>query len=101
MAALGPVLSKDHVERDRTGEFSTANWDRVREAGLLGLPFPVEHGGLGADLLTTMYVLEGLGESCRDGGLSFSVCTHLVGVRVPLHRFGSAELKERYLPHIR
>jgi len=97
---LGPVLSKDHVERDRTGEFSTANWDRVRETGLFGLPFPEEHGGLGADLLTTMYVLEGLGEGCRDGGFSFSVSTHVVGVGVPLHRFGSAALKARYLPEI-
>ncbi|GLZ43082.1 acyl-CoA dehydrogenase family protein [Actinokineospora sp. NBRC 105648] len=97
---LGEVVGKDHLERDAAGEFAADGWALVRGSGLLGLPFGTEHGGLGADLLTTMYVLEGLGESCRDGGFAFSVCTHMVSTGVPLHRFGSAELKARYLPGV-
>ncbi|RLK57941.1 acyl-CoA dehydrogenase family protein [Actinokineospora cianjurensis] len=99
-AELGAAVGKDHLERDATGEFSRDGWALVRESGLLGLPFGTEYGGLGADLLTTMYVLEGLGEACRDGGFPFSVTTHVVSTGVPLHRFGSDELKARYLPGV-
>jgi alkylation response protein AidB-like acyl-CoA dehydrogenase len=67
---------------------------------VLGLPFEEKWGGLGQSLLTTMYVLEGLGEGCRDAGLNFSVCTHLVSTGVPLQHFGSPALKERYLPRL-
>lgn len=97
---LGAAVGKDHLDRDPGGDFSRDGWALVRESGLLGLPFPTEHGGLGADLVTTMHVLEGLGESCRDGGFPFSVTTHMVSTGVPLVRFGSAELKARYLPGV-
>jgi alkylation response protein AidB-like acyl-CoA dehydrogenase len=97
---LGGLIGKDQLERDATATFARDGWDRIRDAGLLGLPFPTEWGGLGQDLLTTMYVLEGLGYGCRDGGLNFSVSTHMVSAGVPLQRFGSAALKERYLPRV-
>lgn len=97
---LGPRLGEGHVERDPGGEFAAAGWKLLRETGLLGLPFGTEWGGLGQSLLTTMYVLEGLGYTCRDGGLSFSASTHLVSTGVPLQRFGSAELKDRYLTRV-
>jgi len=97
---LGDVLSKDHVAREGTGEFAFEAWDRIRDTGLLGLPFGTEWSGLGQDLLTTMYVLEGLGYSCRDSGLNFSTSTHIVSVGVPLQRFGSRTLKKRHLPKI-
>ncbi len=94
---IGPVLGEGHVERDADGEFAEGAWKVLRETGLLGLPFGEQWGGLGQDLLTTMYVLEGLGYTCRDGGFSFSVSTHMVSTGVPLQRFGSPELKDRYL----
>jgi len=80
--------------------FCRAKWDLVRESGVLRLPFEASHGGFGEDLLTTMYVLEGLGHGCRDGGLNFSVCTQIVSVGVPLQRSGSEQLKQRFLPRI-
>ncbi|MFE0773079.1 acyl-CoA dehydrogenase family protein [Streptomyces sp. NPDC058861] len=100
---LGPYLgdlNDGHVERDAAASFPRAQWEVLARTGILGLPFDTEYGGLGQDLLTTMYVLEGLGEGCRDAGLNFSVCTHIVSTGVPLQRFGSAGLKERYLPRI-
>ncbi|MET9887860.1 acyl-CoA dehydrogenase family protein [Streptomyces sp. NPDC006430] len=93
-------LSAGHVERDAEAAFSRENWAAVAATGILGLPFDEQWGGLGQSLLTTMYVLEGLGEGCRDAGLNFSVCTHIVSTGVPLHRFGSPELKARFLPGI-
>jgi alkylation response protein AidB-like acyl-CoA dehydrogenase len=94
------MLSKDHVDRDADGEFAEDSWARIRESGLLGMPFEPEWGGLGLDLLTTMYVLEGLGYGCRDGGLNFSTSTHVVSAGVPLQRFGSRSLKQRYLRRV-
>ena len=44
-----------------------------------------------------MYVLENLGYGCRDAGLLFAVATQLVSAATPLQKFGSDDLKERYL----
>jgi alkylation response protein AidB-like acyl-CoA dehydrogenase len=100
LASWHKALSEDHVEQDAEGVFPWDKWTLVRATGLLGLPFSEEWGGLGQDLLTTMYVLEGLGEGCRDGGLNFSITTSMVSTGVPLQRFGSPGLKARYLPLI-
>jgi alkylation response protein AidB-like acyl-CoA dehydrogenase len=91
---------EDHLRRDKVGEFPAEEWKLIAESGLLGLPFDRTWGGMGQDLLTTMCVLEGLGNVCRDGGLNFSVSTHVVSTGVPIHRFGSPDLKSRYLPGI-
>ncbi|HJP75768.1 MAG TPA: acyl-CoA dehydrogenase family protein [Pseudonocardiaceae bacterium] len=103
LAGLAPwceALSADHIERDAEAAFPWDKWKLVQECGILRLPFDEAWGGLGQDLLTTMYLLEGLGHGCRDGGLSFAVSTHIVSVGVPLQRFGSAALKQRHLPRI-
>ncbi|SDJ43193.1 Acyl-CoA dehydrogenase, N-terminal domain [Lentzea albidocapillata subsp. violacea] len=100
LAAWSARLSENHVERDAEGGFSHEKWDLVRECGILRLPFGEQWGGLGQDLLTTMYLLEALGHGCRDGGLNFAISTHLVSTGIPLQRFGSASLKDRYLPAV-
>ncbi|WP_329497226.1 acyl-CoA dehydrogenase family protein [Kitasatospora herbaricolor] len=100
VTALGRVIGDGHLERDADASFSRDGWKRLCEAGLPALPFEPEYGGLGQSLSTTMYVLEGLGHSCRDAGLNFSASTHLVSAGVPVQRFGSAELKRRFLPGI-
>ncbi|GLW91187.1 acyl-CoA dehydrogenase family protein [Actinokineospora globicatena] len=97
---LGPVLSDGHVEADRDGEFSRAKWATLAASGLFGLPFDEAFGGLGQDVPTTMYVLEGLGHANRDGGLSFSASTHLASTGTPLNRFGKPALKQRLLPAV-
>ena len=78
-------------------ELCGGKWDAVRESGILRLPFDRRHGGLGEDLPTTMYVLESLGHGCDDAGVSFSACTQMASTGVPLERFGSEELKQRYM----
>ncbi|SEM10044.1 acyl-CoA dehydrogenase family protein [Streptacidiphilus jiangxiensis] len=102
-AAIGAVaaeLGKDHLERDAAGIFDEEGWRRLRDMGLFSLPFDPAHGGLGKDLLTTLYVLEELGYRCPDAGLGFSVSTHMVSTGVALQRFGSKALKEHYLPQV-
>ncbi|OSZ57099.1 acyl-CoA dehydrogenase [Streptomyces pharetrae CZA14] len=100
---LQPLLDKiseGHLERDARAVFPREQWDLLRATGILGLPFEERWGGLGQDLVTTMYVLEGLGQGCRDAGLNFSVTSHIVSTGVPLQRFGSPQLKERHLPRL-
>ncbi len=94
------ALSADHIALDKEGAFPRAKWELIRQSGVLRLPFGEEWGGLGQDLLTTMHVLEGLGQGCRDAGLNFSVSTHIVSTGVPIQRFGTNDLKRRYLPRI-
>jgi alkylation response protein AidB-like acyl-CoA dehydrogenase len=94
------ALGAEHIELDRLGNFPMEKWQLACRSGLLRLPFDEECGGLGQSLLTTMYVLEELGYGCRDGGLNFSISTHIVGAGVPIQRFGKEALKQRYLPAI-
>lgn len=93
-------LNEGHVERDEEGGFSWDKWKLIKETGILGLPFDERWGGLGQDIVTTMYVLEGLGETCRDGGLSFSTTTSICSTGIPLEHFGTEAQKQRYLPGI-
>lgn len=91
-------LSPGARERDRQGRFSHELWNRCAEIGLLGLPVSVEYGGSGLDPLSTAVALEALGYGSEDGGLTFSVCAHLLACVVPVWLHGSEEQKHRLLP---
>ena len=67
------TLNEDYPEREKKGEFNRNGWERCAEMGVHGLPIPEEYGGMGMDALTTMGVLEALGEGCKDNGLIFSI----------------------------
>ncbi|WNV86216.1 acyl-CoA dehydrogenase family protein [Umezawaea sp. Da 62-37] len=94
------ALNVNGLDRERAARFDRDAWKLVRGTGVLGLPFGTQWGGLDQSLLTTMYVLEEFGHRCHDGGLGFSVTTHMVSAGVPLQRFGSPALKDRYLPGV-
>ncbi|WP_308455416.1 MULTISPECIES: acyl-CoA dehydrogenase family protein [unclassified Streptomyces] len=100
MARWGDALSEGHVEAEEGGEFSREKWELVRRSGVLGLPFPERWGGAGQPLTTTLHVLETLGETCRDSGLSFCVTTSMASTGVPLAAFGTEDQRERYLTRV-
>jgi alkylation response protein AidB-like acyl-CoA dehydrogenase len=54
--------SRGGYEREPNG-FSRSVWKQFAELGLLGLPFPEEHGGSGAGAVETMLVMEAFGRS--------------------------------------
>src|SRR5205823_10431959 len=69
---------------------------RLGEAGLLGLEYDPEFGGQGADLSYTVILGEELGRAgCNGVPMAISVQTDMA--TPSLHRFGTAELKRRYL----
>jgi len=90
-------LNENHIEEEANSVFSREKWDLLRETGLIGLPYDPAYGGQGKDALTMVYVLEHLGHGCRDSGLLFTLATQMVSMVIPIERFGSDELKERYL----
>lgn len=91
-------LNRDLLERDRSQAFPRELWRKCGEIGIQGLPVPEAYGGSGVDALTCAIGLEALGYGCKDGGLVFALCAHLLSCVVPLLHFGSEEQKRRYLP---
>jgi alkylation response protein AidB-like acyl-CoA dehydrogenase len=93
-------LNDELIARDRECRFSREAWRACAELGVLGLPFPAEYGGAGADVLTTSRTMEALGFGCRDNGLLFSLNAQLWSVQLPLWKFGTPEQKLRWLPRL-
>jgi hypothetical protein len=93
-------LNEGLQERDKHSEFNRSGWMKCAEFGIQGLPLPTKYGGMGADPLTTVGVLESLGYGCKDNGLVFSINAHMWAVEIPLLDFGNDEQKRRYLPRL-
>jgi alkylation response protein AidB-like acyl-CoA dehydrogenase len=93
-------LNEGVRERDKRGEFNREGWHKCANFGIHGLPVPADYGGMGADPLTTVGVLESLGYACRDNGLLFSINAHMWTVELPLLNFGSEPQKRKYLPDL-
>jgi alkylation response protein AidB-like acyl-CoA dehydrogenase len=91
-------LNERLQERDREQAFARELWRKCAGIGLQGLPVPEGYGGSGADALSSAIALEAFGYGCRDSGLVFSLCAHLLACVVPVWRHGTEEQKRRYLP---
>jgi alkylation response protein AidB-like acyl-CoA dehydrogenase len=91
-------LDQDLARRDEAGEFSPQAWRACAKFGVQGLPIPAELGGGGADIMTTVLVMEGLGYGCHDNGLIFSLNAQMWSLELPLVKFGSPAQQQAYLP---
>ncbi len=87
-------------KRDKAGEFFREGWDKCAEFGILALPIPEEHGGLGKDIVDCTIAMQALGRECRDAGLLFAISSHVFTCEIPLLLFGSEAQKARYLPRM-
>ena len=61
------------AEIDRSGEFPEDIRQLLAGQDILALPYPVEHGGLGADLLTICVAIEQVAHACVTSSLILSV----------------------------
>ena len=91
-------LNRNLREREQVGEFPRDAWRACAHFGIQGLPIPIEFGGSGADILTTVLVMEGLGYACRDNGLIFSLNAQMWSIELPLLKFGTPAQQHAYLP---
>ena len=72
---------------------------RLGELGFLGVEYPEEYGGGGADFWMTVVLAEELAR-CRSGGVAFSIIVHTDMSSPWLANLGTDEQKARYLPGI-
>lgn len=90
-------LRNDMVRRDLEEEFDRDGWNKCASFGLMAMPIPAEHGGLGHSLTDLIAVMEGLGYGAPDQGLLFSINAHLWTTSIPILHYGTAEHRAKYL----
>jgi alkylation response protein AidB-like acyl-CoA dehydrogenase len=91
---VAPVIA-EHYERH------TFPYDVVRQMGkmgLFGLPFPEEHGGMGGDYFALCLAIEELARVDSSVAITLEAAVSLGAM--PIHRFGTPEQKERWLPRL-
>ncbi len=80
---------------DESGEFPAETFVKMGRAGLMGLPFPEEYGGAGADSVSTAIAIEEVARVCGSTAIAYSA--HIGLGSAPLAMFGSDEQKRRFL----
>lgn len=83
------------AEIDETCEFPSETVKKMAELGLLGLPFPKEYGGAGADTLSYVMAVEEMSRVCASTGVILSA--HVSLGAHPIYQFGTEEQKKKYL----
>ena len=81
---------------DQTGQFPYALIKQMGELGLLGLPFPEEYSGAGADFLSYCLAIEEISRGDVSVGITMEAHTSLG--TTPFYLFGSSAQKQQYLP---
>ncbi|QDX93304.1 acyl-CoA dehydrogenase [Brevibacillus laterosporus] len=92
------VVAPGAEQRDKEKQFPVDIMKQLSELELMGLPFPEEFGGAGADTISFAIVTEELSRACASTGITYSAHISLGGA--PLHLFGTKEQKETYLTKI-
>jgi short/branched chain acyl-CoA dehydrogenase len=85
-------------ELDREKRFPYEIVAKLGELGLMGMPFPEEYGGGGADNLSYAIAIEELGRV--DSSVAITVAAHTSLGTWPLYAFGSDEQKAEWMPRL-
>jgi short-chain 2-methylacyl-CoA dehydrogenase len=85
-------------ELDREKRFPYEIVAKLGELGLMGIPFPEEYGGGGADNLSYAIAIEELARV--DSSVAITVAAHTSLGTWPLYAFGSDELKADWMPRL-
>jgi alkylation response protein AidB-like acyl-CoA dehydrogenase len=85
-------------ELDREKRFPYEIVARLGELGLMGIPFPEEHGGGGGDTLSYALAIEEL--TRVDSSVGVTVAAHTSLGTMPIHLWGTDEQKADWLPEL-
>jgi alkylation response protein AidB-like acyl-CoA dehydrogenase len=91
---VAPVA--EHLDKHK--EFPYEIVRKLGDLGFMGIPFPEEVGGAGADSLAYAIVVEEL--TRIDSSVAITMCAHTSLGTQPVYLFGSDEQKERLLPDL-
>ncbi|MGD6779539.1 acyl-CoA dehydrogenase family protein [Sutcliffiella horikoshii] len=89
------VVAPGALQRDRDKKFPVEVFQQLSQLGMMGLPFPEEYEGAGADTVSFAIVVEELSRACGSTGITYSAHVSLGGA--PLNLFGTEEQKRNYL----
>jgi alkylation response protein AidB-like acyl-CoA dehydrogenase len=76
--------------------FDTELWQKLVDAGLLGVAIEEAYGGMGFGFTELALLIEELGRTIAP----VPVISHLVSAALPIQRFGSEAQKQRLLPGV-
>lgn len=82
------------AEYDRKAEFPQASLNALRDAGLMALRVSKEHGGIGADMVTTCVIVEEISKKCPSTAMCYKM--HLESVEA-VSRVPTAVQLERFI----
>ena len=82
-------------EMDREEAFPYDLVKEMAEIGLMGLPFPEQYGGAGAD--TVSYALAVMELARADASTAITMAAHVSLGAAPFYLFGTEEQKQKYL----
>lgn len=91
-AEIAPLVE----DAERQEKFPVEIMPKLGELGLLGIVFPEEYGGIGADKITECIFVEEMTKVCA--GITASVNAHADLAAFPIYKFGTDEQKSAYLP---
>jgi len=83
-------------EVDRDQRYPAEVIKKIAEQEWMGIYFPPEYGGAGADMLSYVIVLEEIARACASTCVVVSAHTSLA--TFPIYKFGTEEQKKRFLP---
>ena len=81
---------------DEEERFPWETVEKMAKLGLMGIYFPTEYGGSGADILSYAMFVEELAKVC--GTTAIVVSTHASLCCAPIFEFGTEAQKRKYLP---
>jgi isovaleryl-CoA dehydrogenase len=85
-------------EIDRSNTFPRDLWPQLGELGVLGVTVGEEYGGAGLGYLQHCVAMEEISRGSAAVGLSYGAHSNLCANQI--HRNGTAEQKQRYLPDL-
>jgi len=86
------------AEIDEEERFPEETVRKMAKLGMMGIYFPEEYGGAGADVLSYVIAVEELSKVCGTTGVILSAHTSLCAA--PIYENGTPAQKEKYLPKL-